>query len=361
MFTLSTPHISVNDFDVVRMEHIGRDAEKLQHVQGLLNRPGLDSFELRAISLSLGSINSVSSPSVRMESYGCTQEALKLRCEGLISGVSGAISRFIEWIINLFKGFFGMDGSKCASSEPYEVKPIKIEQGGEDTSNQKWAFAPKGLSKYFMYQTESEAVEELRNTGKSIERLGQVAGIFDNFPWNDYLTKDTVAVFKDDSGPKFIKPLFGLGTDLDDMMASGSMSDNLDPNFQGFEITTKLAIGLKVTPGGNLKMMKMGTKGDKDPAEIEVVYNVAGPYNTFARELHVTREKISRFTFNRLRKFNQNLRELRKNKDTDNAVYVANAKQIGSFYVEWINFLKVLDKLVADLDLAMDHIQAKNK
>lgn len=335
----------------LRMEHICQDLDRLCSIQKTLDIPNLSNTELEFVSHSLTSITPVSSAAVRMESQGGSQEALKYRCEGMMSSLMESIKKFFEWLYQRFKNIFTGNINQGGSASVNGERSVSISQ---DRGVRK-KFKSKELNKYFYFTTEGEAIAELNWALKNLGPLDQAKKVVVGFPFKDYILAECEKDLEKDLPEEFLKKMLECGTDLT------SYLETPDPDFkQGFVISTKLQLGMKDPAHREFKVVRQKSKVTDPCDEIEIFYDLS---TGFGKAVNTACAKYAHFTSEGSESWNKT-RELFTQAESavpaEKVLVHKNIMLAGKILSQWLTVIEYTEHIVKALNHTLDNLERKD-
>lgn len=106
----------------MRLESLLNDLPIVASIHEACSNFRLHPTEMAFLKARLESVKFQPPIDIRMESHNDPQEALKLRCEGIFSGIWDAIVKFFDWIGEKISSIFGGDSDSESESSDTEVK-----------------------------------------------------------------------------------------------------------------------------------------------------------------------------------------------------------------------------------------------
>ena len=106
----------------LRLESLLNDLPIVASIHEACSNFRLHPTEMAFLKARLESVKFQLPIDIRMESHSDPQEALKLRCEGVFSGIWDAIVKFFDWIGEKISSIFGGDSDSESESSDTEVK-----------------------------------------------------------------------------------------------------------------------------------------------------------------------------------------------------------------------------------------------
>ena len=106
----------------MRLESLLSDLPTVASIHEACSNFRLHPTEMAFLKARLESIKFQLPIDIRMESHSDPQEALKLRCEGIFSGIWDAIVKFFDWIGEKISSIFGGDSDSESSDAEVKTK-----------------------------------------------------------------------------------------------------------------------------------------------------------------------------------------------------------------------------------------------
>lgn len=173
--------ITEDNFDL-KFEAYQTDLAKAQKMLQSLSGPyQLDKTSLSLLSHGLTSLQT-QTKTMRLEAYGDSQEALKLRCEGVVDSIIDGIKKMIDWIVDKFKALFGGDSeesssdtlsnneSKKVTEVAAEATPNNEKPTSSETVKPKESGMGTGIVKFFVSNDNAKITSGLKLYAESLKK-----------------------------------------------------------------------------------------------------------------------------------------------------------------------------------------------
>ena len=334
--------------------------EKVNAFKEMLKVGQLTVSELSLATIQMNRLEQSEGIVFRSESHDSSHQTLMMRCEGVISTVVEKLKAFIDWIVGLVKSLFTSSSSKPSEPEVKKKNDERIEKTKkleedykkEEKVPEKLIFSPGSLNQYFFYETEEEAIKELEAYKNNLSHLEGFLTKFFSF-------KFLYIVFPsgDEDNTKYFleelqKDILGTASDISNVHLP--LNENVD---KGFNLTSKLAVGLGKSSTKGIFYKHLDIKETRDSKDIDIKLGsyIKGFGSTLLSSSFST-SNFSRRNGDDLKKKLEELEKIKSKLNKNNPVHVNNVRIAAHVFCSVTKLLQDIEKINNSLENAKSRL-----